>query len=75
MTTYHPRTACLLVLVLQILSACHTDDPEYDQEKAQKRHDIIVNELLPKLEQKRKEILSVEFEPDDDWWASKVTVD
>jgi hypothetical protein len=50
-------------------------DPDYDQEKAQKRRDMIVNELLPELEQKRMDVLSAGFEPNDDWWGSKVTVD
>ena len=48
-------------------------DLEYDQEKAQERRDMIVNELLPKLEQERKDVLSADFEPNDDWWGSKVT--
>ncbi len=50
-------------------------DPNYDQEKAQQRRDMIVDELLPKLEQERKDMLSAEFEPNDDWWGSKVTLD
>jgi len=50
-------------------------DPDYDQEKAQTRHAMIVNELWPKLEQERKDILSADFEPNDDWWGSKVTFD
>jgi beta-glucosidase len=49
-------------------------DPDYDPEKARKRHDMIVNELMPKLEQQRKDILSAEFRPNDDWWGSKVTL-
>jgi len=52
-----------------------TIDPDYDQEKAQERHDMVVNEMLPKLEKTRKELLAADFEPGKDWWGSKITVD
>ena len=50
-------------------------DPEYNQELAQKRHDRIVNELWPGLEKQRLDFFSEDFEPNNNWWGSKVTKD
>lgn len=52
-----------------------TKDPEFDLELAQKRHQGIINEKLPALEAERMNFLSVDFEPNNDWWGSKVTED
>ncbi len=50
-------------------------DPEFDTQLALERHQKIVDDLWPELEQRRMEFLSEEFEPNDDWWGSKVTKD
>ena len=50
-------------------------DPQYDTEKAEAFHFNVVNKKLPSLEKERLEILSKEFEPNTDWWGSKVTKD
>ena len=52
-----------------------TKDPEFGMELAQKRHQGIINEKLPALEAERMNFLSVDFEPNKDWWGSKVTED
>jgi hypothetical protein len=52
-----------------------SEDPEYNAELAQKRHDRIVNESWPALEAERLKFLSKDFEPNEDWWGSKVTTD
>ncbi len=48
-------------------------DPMYDEEKAEERRAYIVNELLPRLESQRLEMLSADYRPNDDWWGSQVT--
>ncbi|WP_242205308.1 sulfatase [Aestuariivivens insulae] len=50
-------------------------DLEYDDALAQKRKDYLKNTFLPKLEQDRLKVLSKDFEPNADWWQSKVTID
>jgi arylsulfatase A-like enzyme len=52
-----------------------TADPEFNQEKANQYHDMLVNELMPKLEKQRKDFLSEDFKPNADWWGSMVTKD
>ncbi|MBJ6369201.1 sulfatase [Snuella sedimenti] len=50
-------------------------DLEYDEALAQKRKDYLKNTFMPKLEQDRMKVLSKDFEPNADWWQSKVTTD
>lgn len=50
-------------------------DLDFNAEKAQNRHNDLVNNFLPKLEQRRKKILSINFEPNKDWWGSNITKD
>lgn len=50
-------------------------DMEYDEVLAKKRKDYLENTLLPKLEEDRMNVLSKDFEPNADWWQSKVTMD
>jgi len=52
-----------------------TLDPEFDEKMAYERHSNIVNEKWPTLEAQRLEFLSEDFEPNQDWWGSKVTKD
>lgn len=47
-------------------------DLDYDEEKRQKRNEHIVNVLFPRKEKERKKVLSKAFEPNTDWWGSKV---
>jgi arylsulfatase A-like enzyme len=50
-------------------------DPQYNEELAQKRKDNIVNVLLPGKEKQRMDFLKEDWEPNKDWWGSKVTRD
>ncbi len=50
-------------------------DPEFDTKLAEKRHSDMVNEKWPDLEAQRMEFLSKDFQPNHDWWESKVTKD
>ena len=52
-----------------------TKDPEYIPEKEQEHLEGIINERWPRLEQQRKEFLSPDFDPKNNWWGSQVTVD
>jgi arylsulfatase A-like enzyme len=52
-----------------------TQDPEYNAEKAKKRHQNIEEVLLPRLEKERLDFLNKSFKPNDNWWDSKFTKD
>ena len=52
-----------------------TKDPEWTAEKEQQHLDKVVNVTWPKLEKQRMEFLSPDFDPENDWWGSKVTKD
>jgi len=48
---------------------------EYNALLANERLKRIINERMPALEKERKEMLSADFSPNEDWWGSKVTKD
>ncbi|MDH5399836.1 MAG: sulfatase-like hydrolase/transferase, partial [Cyclobacteriaceae bacterium] len=50
-------------------------DTLYDETLAKEWYDNIVNNRWPKLEEQRLRFLEEDFEPNEDWWGSKVTVD
>ncbi len=50
-------------------------DCEFDSLKAKKRYTNIINKKLPNLEKERLEILSKNFQPNADWWGSRLTED
>jgi arylsulfatase A-like enzyme len=50
-------------------------NPNYDVLEAQQTQEYRLEELLPRLEAERKEMLSLEYQPNANWWDSKVTVD
>lgn len=52
-----------------------TKDIEYNEALAKKRHDYLKNTFLPQLEKNRMKYLSKDFEPNANWWQSKVTID
>jgi arylsulfatase A-like enzyme len=51
------------------------EDVEYNSVKAEKRYSSTVNTKWPMLEKSRLEVLSKDFQPNDNWWKSKVTID
>lgn len=50
-------------------------DVEYDSVYAKARYYKTINTTLPDLEKARKEVLSKDFEPNEDWWGSLTTED
>ena len=52
-----------------------TPDPEYNEALAKEWLDRMTNERWPRLEQQRKNYLSPDYDPGNDWWGSKVTKD
>ena len=50
-------------------------DEAFDAEKRKEYDQKIRNELLPKLEKQRLEMLSEDFKPNADWWGSQSTKD
>jgi arylsulfatase A-like enzyme len=51
------------------------EDVEFDPELAKEMHQQRIDVLLPRLEAERLEFLSKEYQPNADWWGSKVTID
>jgi hypothetical protein len=52
-----------------------SEDDTFDPVLAKKNHQEKINVLMPRLEAQRMEFLSEDFQPNDDWWDSKVTED
>lgn len=50
-------------------------DSDYNPILAKERHQSIMNERLPALEQQRLAILNQDFKPNADWWGSQLTKD
>lgn len=50
-------------------------DLKYDAKLDEKRDSYLKNEFLSKLEKDRLRFLSEDFEPNANWWQSKVTID
>ena len=50
-------------------------DNQFTIEKRKKYDARIANKLLPKLEKERVEMLTKDFQPNQDWWGSKQTKD
>ncbi len=48
-------------------------DPDFDPEKRKEYEKSVVEKLLPRLENERKNMLSKDFQPNADWWESKAT--
>jgi arylsulfatase A-like enzyme len=77
----HPeRTEQMRSRLLSWLSEVNANlpvpDPEYDPAKFRKRQDeVIRNGLWPRLEQDRLNYLSPEWQPNENWWGSKITED
>ena len=50
-------------------------DPEYDAKLDKERDERIRSEVWSNLEKQRHQVLSSDFEPNEDWWGSKITED
>ncbi|MGB3152064.1 MAG: sulfatase-like hydrolase/transferase, partial [Maribacter sp.] len=49
--------------------------PKYDQDMAAEQQKSRKTEMLPRLEQQRKDFLNKDFKPNDDWYNSSLTKD
>jgi arylsulfatase A-like enzyme len=52
-----------------------TKDPEYSAGKEKQHLENVVNNRWPQLEEQRLDFLSPDFDPNNNWWGSQVTVD
>lgn len=50
-------------------------DTEFDPSKRTEYDKQIIEKQWPKLENERRKMLSKDFQPNDDWWGSKLTKD
>jgi len=61
--------------LLKVEANMPSKDLEYNDNLAKQRQDYLKNKFMPKLEENRIKYLSKDFEPNADWWQSKVTLD
>ena len=52
-----------------------TKDPTWTDEREKAHLENIINKSLPALEKQRQEFLSKDFDPGNNWWGSKTTID
>ncbi len=76
----HPKVASKLSTQLQAFlnkvdAKTPVRDTTFDAGLAKKNHQEKIDKLLPELEQQRMKFLSKEFQPNEDWWGSKITKD
>lgn len=50
-------------------------DPKFDVEKRKQYRQNIREKRMPNLELQRQKMLSKDFQPNEDWWGSKTTID
>lgn len=51
------------------------NDPKYNADLEKEYQSKIINQQWPRLEKERKEMLSKGWQPNKDWWESKITND
>ncbi len=61
--------------LLKVGANMPSKDLDYDEALAKQRQNYLKNEFMSKLEQNRLKYLSKDFEPNTDWWQSKLTAD
>jgi len=62
----------LLSSLEEMGSSFPTHDPAYTQDSFDMRYAQFKNDLMPRLEKQRSSMLSVDYEPNADWWGSLV---
>ena len=50
-------------------------DPQYDAEKERARLHTVEHEMMPELEAQHAGYLDPDWQPNEDWWGSQVTID
>jgi len=61
--------------LIEVNAKYPTADDEFEKDKLETYHNKVTNELWPKLEKERLDMLSKDFKPNADWWGSKTTMD
>lgn len=51
------------------------EDPEFSLDSLRMKYDYYVNDLMPRLEKQRTNFLTEGWQPNEDWWGSKVAYD
>ncbi|SHI31437.1 sulfatase [Algibacter luteus] len=65
----------LLLWLNNVNAKYPVDDTKYNKNKAETRYLNTINNKWPSLEKQRLEVLSKDFQPNENWWKSKVTID
>ncbi|NRD23050.1 sulfatase [Winogradskyella litoriviva] len=65
----------LMLWLKEVNAKFPTEDTEYNKSKAESRRLNTINNKWPSLENNRLKVLSKDFQPNDNWWKSKVTID
>ena len=61
---------------LSALNARHpVIDPDYSQDSFELKQSWFANEMMQRLEKQRKDFLNPDWQPNEDWWGSKVPLD
>lgn len=68
-------SANLMLWLKNVNAKFPTEDLEFDTLKAQSRYSKTINKKRPALEKHRMEVISKDFQPNENWWKSKVTID
>lgn len=50
-------------------------DPQYDSANEKAYLHSLEHDLMPKLEAEHAQYLNPEWQPNEDWWGSQVTID
>jgi arylsulfatase A-like enzyme len=65
----------LMIWLKKVNAKFPTEDSEFEILKAQSRYSNTFNKKWPALEKHRKKVLSKDFQPNENWWKSKVNKD
>ncbi len=65
----------LFVMLNEMGARYPARDPEWTAEKEQAHLQNVINKRWPQLEKQRLQFLSKDFDPGNNWWGSRVTID
>jgi len=61
--------------LVEVQASYPEKDDQFNVDKRKEYEERIKNKLLPKLEKERLNMFSEDFQPNEDWWGSKITKD
>jgi arylsulfatase A-like enzyme len=61
--------------LLEVEAKLPAPDPEYDPAKEESYLQNVEHELMPNLEAQHAQYLDPEWQPNEDWWGSQITID